>query len=120
MIFNAEFFLSDNNDFKYKITNLLCEHKFLQKHIIYDTHLFPTNILRNIAEHGKLYDSLHIFYMYCGKKYLDWNGDPNIINETIPNKIYFEKFNMDRYNIVSALFTENVNMDRISYRFIFK
>ena len=109
-----------NYDDFYKITNLLCEHKFLQKHVIYDTHLFPTNELRNIVEHGKLYNSLHNFYMYWGKIHPEWNGDDDIINETVPDKIYFEKYNMDKFNIVSALFSENVNMDRISYRFLFK
>ena len=82
-----------NTDFN-RITNLLCKHKFLQKHTIYDTYLYPDNIIRTIVEPGKLYQSLHNFYIFWGEKYPDWDGDEDIFNESVPSIIYFEKYKL--------------------------
>jgi hypothetical protein len=103
-----------------KITDLLCKHKYLQRHTIYETHLFPTNILRTIVEPGKLYQSLHNFYMFWFEKYPDWDSDEDVFNETRPDIIYFEKYNSDRFNKISELFDGDFSNDRISYRFVFK
>jgi len=112
-----------------KITDLLCKHKYLQKHTIYDTHLFPTNILRTIVEPEKLYDNLHNFYMFWFEKYPDWESDEDIFNETRPDIVYFEKHNHERFKNVNELFFGNPNdysdeelisNDHVSYRFVFK
>ena len=102
------------------LTNLLCKHKYLQRHTIYDTHLFPTNVIRSIVQPGKLYDSLHNFYMFWFEKYPDWDGDIDVFNETRPDIIYFEKYNSDRFNKISELFDGDFSNDRVSYRFVFK
>jgi len=112
-----------------KITDLLCKHKYLQKHTIYETHLFPTNILRTIVEPGKLYDNLHNFYMFWFEKYPDWDSDEDIFNETRPDIVYFEKHNHERFKNVNEIFFGNPNdysdeelisNDHVSYRFVFK
>ena len=106
----------NSKDFS-KITDLLCKHKFLQKHTIYDTYLPHGNVLRNIVNPGELYDNLHNLYMYWGKIYPDWTGEDDICNETVPSIIYFEKYNISRFNIISELFSDQVSNDHDSYRF---
>ena len=111
------------------VTDLLCKHKYLQKHTIYDTHLFPTNILRTIVEPGKLYQSLHNFYMFWFEKYPDWESDEDIFNETRPDIVYFEKHDHERFKNVNEIFFGNPNdysdeelisNEHVSYRFVFK
>ena len=104
----------------HKITRSLCKHKYLQKHTIYDTYLYPDNIIRAIVEPGKLYQSLHNFYMFWFEKYPEWDGDQDVFNESVPSIIYFEKYNSERFNKISELFDGDFSNDRISYRFIFK